>query len=78
MKTSEFLSLLADAIELEEGELEDDTDLASLEEYDSLAFIAIVAMVDQHFQVRIGEQELKAIKTPRSIREMIGLERFEG
>ena len=77
MNTSDFLRLLADAIELEEGDLAEDTDLASLEEYDSLAFIAIVALVDQHFQVRIGEQELKAITTPRSIMEMIGIERFD-
>jgi acyl carrier protein len=77
MTTSEFLRLLADAIELDDGELEESTDLQSLEEFDSLAFIAIVALVDQHFQVRIGEAELKAITTPRSIMEMIGVERFD-
>lgn len=76
MKTQVFLEKLQE--ELEEDEtLTINTDLKSLESYDSLALLTIIAFVDEHFDKKIETKHFKDIKTVQDLMNVIGAEQFE-
>jgi acyl carrier protein len=61
------LNLLEDILELEQGSLEVTTDLESLESWDSLAAISLIALVDEHFEKRLTGAMIKEFKTVQDI-----------
>lgn len=61
------LNLLEDMLELEEGALEATTSLESLESWDSLAAISLIALVDEHFEKRLTGAMIKEFKTVQDI-----------
>jgi len=63
MNRQEFLDAIAEILELEEGELKGDEKLADLEEWDSLAFLSVIAMADEEFDVVIQGEQLEKITT---------------
>ncbi|MCF8296017.1 MAG: acyl carrier protein [Saprospiraceae bacterium] len=67
MKSSEFLSKLAESMEFEDVELSMDTNLNQIEDYDSFALMSIVAFVHSAFGVRISAESLAEVKTPADI-----------
>jgi acyl carrier protein len=76
VEKSEFLKILSEALELDDLELTEETQLRDLEEFDSLAIIALVALLDKHFDRRLGENELAEITTPGSLMDMLGRDKF--
>jgi|GEM_PF-887535 len=78
MKKSEFIEELADTLEIEDAEtLQEETDLTELEEYDSMARVALIALVDEHFGKELTPQNFKAITTVGSLINIIGEEQFD-
>lgn len=78
MKRDEFIEQLIDVLELEEGQnLTEETDLRTLEEFDSLSVLSIIAMADEHFGVKVSGTDAQNITTVKSLMEMIGPEHFE-
>lgn len=76
MKKHEFLEKLQE--ELEEDEtLTVDTNLKSLESYDSLALLTIIAFVDENFDKKIEAKHFKDITTVQDLMNIIGTENFE-
>ncbi|MGF9699339.1 phosphopantetheine-binding protein [Paenibacillus sp. MABNR03] len=67
MEAQEKLSLLEDMLELEEGSLEVTTSLESVESWDSLAAISLIALVDEHFEKRLTAVQIKEFKTVQDI-----------
>lgn len=63
MNRQEFLDAIAEILELEQGELKGDEKLADLEEWDSLAFLSVIAMADEEFDVVIQGEQLEQITT---------------
>ena len=73
MKKDEFYELLMDALEVESVDaLDADTNLTDLEEYDSLAVLSLIALIDEHFGKRIPGTDFQKITTVQSLMDLIG------
>lgn len=60
MTQEEKIALLEDMLELDTNSLTPDTELASIEEYDSMAKLSLIVLMDEEFGKRLsGEQILK-------------------
>lgn len=77
MKVDEFIEKLTEILELQDVELGEETNLRDLEEYDSLAVLSIIAMVDENFGRKLSGQNFQSITTVRSLMKLIGDEYFE-
>ena len=77
MKIDDFLYELKETLEIEDVELNEETNLKELEEYDSLSVLSIIAMIDENFGKRISGQDFQSITTVGSLMELIGMENFE-
>jgi len=76
MNTLEFVEKLAEALELEQDQLTIDTDFKSLEVYDSMSVMTIIAFADEHFSKKLTAKQLGSLTTVKSLKELIGPENF--
>jgi len=76
MKKTEFITILADAIEVDASLLNEKTVFADLDDYDSMAVMSIIAMADEHFSKKFTGEQLKSMKSVRNLMDMIGTENF--
>jgi len=60
------LSLIAQALAEPEA-LKPETKLEELEEWDSLAVVSVIAMLDKHFSVRLKPNDIKSLVTVEDI-----------
>ncbi|AOK90571.1 acyl carrier protein [Paenibacillus polymyxa] len=67
MELQTKLNLLEDMLELEDGSLEVTTSLDSIEGWDSVAAISLIALVDEHFEKRLTGAMIKEFKTVQDI-----------
>lgn len=67
MELEKKLELLADLLELEIGEFSPETNLDDLEEWDSLAAISYVVMMDEEFDIVANPTDIKNFKTIQDI-----------
>ena len=59
-----FISLFAEAVELESSaDLTAETVFRELEEWDSLAFLSLIAMIDEEYDVVIEGNDFQKLKT---------------
>ena len=63
MTEEEKIALLEEMIELEKGTLTPKTKLTDLEEWDSIAILAFIAMIDEEFDKIIKGSQIKKFKT---------------
>ena len=77
MTKKEFILTLKEALEIEDKEITFETELNKLPEFDSLAFLTIIALVDEWFNKKIIADELKTVTTVNSLINMIGEDKFE-
>ena len=75
MTEHEFCIALQDMLECEET-LTMETDLAALEEYDSLFIMSVIAYIDRTFKVKCDSAQLKNATTPAALVELIGKSYF--
>ena len=60
MTQEEKIALLEDMLDLDSNSLTPDTELTSIEEYDSMAKLSLIVLMDEEFGKRLsGEQILK-------------------
>jgi len=72
MQKSEFYDILKETLEIESVDsLNESTVLTDLEEYDSLAVLSLIAMIDEHFGKRIPGAEFQKITTVKSLMDLI-------
>ena len=76
MNTQDFFLKLQEELE-EEVTLQPETNLKSLESYDSLALLTIIAFVDENFNKKVEAKHFKDIKTIDDLMMVIGKENFE-
>ena len=76
MKTQEFIEKLKEALEFDEVDLNTETNLKSIENYDSMSIMTIIAFVDEHFSTKLTAQQLASISTVRSLIDLIGQGHF--
>ncbi len=63
MKDTEKIAMLEDLFEIDEGTLEATTDLDDIEEYDSMAKLAMIVMFQDEFNVNLSSEDVKSFKT---------------
>ncbi len=62
MDTAQFLELMQDTLDLE-TELTLDVKFRELDEWDSLAYLSTIAMIDDEYDVVINANDFKALET---------------
>lgn len=76
MKTSVFLEKLREELE-EDQELNLDTKLNDLENYDSISLLSVIAFVDENFNQQLDVNHFKDMETVSDLINIIGPENFE-
>lgn len=67
MTIDEKLNTLNELLDIEEGTLNEETELARMNEWDSIAIITIIAMFDSLYEKEISPEEVKSFKTIKDI-----------
>lgn len=70
MDFKEFLAEMADLLEVEVEDLNDDFELNS-ENFDSVGVVSTIALIDEHFDVIVSGKALAEAKTMGEIMELI-------
>ena len=63
MKESEIIELIAEALELEVGDIDMSTLLADLPEYDSMAKLSVIVLMDEEFEKKLSGEAMEEFKT---------------
>jgi len=72
MKTENFIKDFAEAIDFENAsELTKEIEFRKLEEWDSLAYLNVIAMLDEEYDCQLEMAEFKKFKTIDDIIEYI-------
>ncbi len=70
MTDLDFLAQFVEAIGADPGAVQLDTELSSVDVWDSVAYLAAMTLVDEHFGVALNPEALVSATTPASILEM--------
>lgn len=76
MTKQDLCNEIAEIMEVD-AEINETTDLTQFEEFDSLAIMSLVALINTKFGKRIPGTELKSIKTPAELISLIGESMFD-
>ena len=76
MTKKEFCLEIAEILEIDD-ELNENSDLKTYDEFDSLAIMGIVALVNGKFGKRIPGEQIQSVCTPADIMNLIGIENFD-
>lgn len=71
MNVQEFIEKFADAIDIEATGLTADTEFRTLDDWDSVAYISVIAMMDEEYDIQIEMPTFKTLKTLGAIAEYI-------
>ena len=63
MSDVEKIKLLEEMLDLEDADFARETELSDIEEWDSMAAISLIALMDEKFGKRITGNEIRAFKT---------------
>lgn len=77
MKKVDFYKELMEYLEIEPVELHEETVLNSIEGYDSMAVMSLIAFCDEKFGKKINAQQIQQLKTIGSLMDFLGKELFE-
>ena len=77
MKKNEFVSQLSEFCEFENENYTLETHFKSINGYDSLALMSIIAFVDENFKMSLTASQLSKITDFKSLIELIGQDKFE-
>ena len=72
MTEQEKIALLEDMLELDEGTLKPETELATIEEYDSMAKLSLIVLFDDEFGKKLTGEEIRTFKTVGDILTSLG------
>lgn len=71
MSIEEKIALLEETLDLDEGTLQADTVLEDVDEYDSMAKLALIVMFDEEFSKKVDGSVIKGFKTVSDILDMM-------
>jgi len=67
---SEFLEQFTEVIGADPGSVQLDTDLNTVEVWDSVAYLSVMTLVDEHFGVMLAPDSLVGATTPAAILQL--------
>lgn len=71
MNVQDFIEKFAEAIDVEASNLTPETEFRNLEEWDSVAYISVIAMMDEEYDIQIEMSIFKTLKTLGAVAEYI-------
>lgn len=72
MTKEEKIALLEDMLELESGVLTAETELSSIDEYDSMAKLSLIVLMDDEFSKKLTGEQISAFKTVQDVLDFMG------
>ncbi|MFY4808199.1 acyl carrier protein [Aliarcobacter butzleri] len=73
MTREELIESLEDILMLEEGELNLEQNLTNYEDWDSMSYLALIALFDKKLSKKLDIETIKGFKTPNDIINQAGL-----
>lgn len=67
MNATDFIEKFAEALDIEASELSVDTDFRTLDVWDSMVYLSVIAMLDEEYDIQIENAEFKTLKTIQDI-----------
>ena len=67
MDTEKFIELFAEALDIDAAELKLDTEFRTLDVWDSMVYLSVIAMLDEEYDIQIENAEFKTLKTVKDI-----------
>jgi acyl carrier protein len=71
MTDKEKIKLLEDALELDENSLTEETLLADVPEYDSMAKLTLIVLFDDQFGKKLTGEQIKLFKTVKDVLDLM-------
>lgn len=72
MTQEEKIALLEDMLELDGGSLTPETELSSIEEYDSMAKLSLIVLIDEECGKKLTGEKIREFKTIQDILDFMG------
>lgn len=72
MTTEEKIALLEDMLELDNGSLKPETVLADIDEYDSMAKLSLIVLMDDECGKKLTGEQIREFKTVQDILDFMG------
>lgn len=72
MTQEEKLALLEDMLELDNGSLNPETALAEIDEYNSMAKLSLIVLMDDEFSKKLTGEQIREFKTIQDILDFMG------
>lgn len=72
MTNEEKIAMLEDMLELDGGTLAPETILAEVEEYDSMAKLSLIVMMDEECGKKLTGEQIREFKTIQDILDFMG------
>lgn len=67
MELKEKLALIEEVLDVEEGSLSPETELADVDEWDSISALSLIVMLDEKFEKTVSGAQIKALETVNDI-----------
>jgi acyl carrier protein len=77
MKRSEFIEEIIEYCEFEGSDIKMSTKLRSIEGFDSMAILSIIAFADEKFGIKFSPQKIHSLTDFNSLVKLIGENEFE-
>ena len=71
MTTEEKIAMLEEAFEMDEGSLSPEIALADIDEFDSIAKLSLIVLMDDEFGKTIKSDDIKALVTVQDILDIM-------
>ncbi len=72
MTNEEKIALLEDMLELDNGSLQPETELSSIDEYDSMAKLSLIVLMDDEFGKKLTGEQIVKFTTIGDILDFMG------
>lgn len=72
MTNEEKIALLEDMLELDNGSLKPETVLAEIDEYDSMAKLSLIVLMDDECGKKLTGEQIREFKTVQDILDFMG------
>lgn len=72
MTNEEKIALLEDMLELDNGSLKPETELSSIDEYDSMAKLSLIVLMDDEFGKKLTGDQIVKFTTIGDILDFMG------
>jgi acyl carrier protein len=72
MTNEEKIAMLEDMLELDGGSLTPEMELSSIEEYDSMAKLSLIVLMDDEFSKKLTGEQIREFKTVQDILDFMG------